>query len=348
MVNSKYQRGEYTYKSVAIDSDILDRLDRRLSEGAHLIDTATEESITPRHLAWIKSFAGIIDEIDPEGEIDSWSNEHSDSLTKMWHHAQFGGNYSIHDIDSRQLSEKYLQAQEFAAYYAVLLSLTNGHAKIVASKKVFPSYNVDDPSVDVGTTHDRPGRPWRQTLLRRQRPRSDPATCPPSGQMGAVDDTLRSPATGHAFISYVHEDLERATRLRRFLEAADIPVWFDTENLSPGQDWRLEIRRAINSGSLAFLACFSIHTDARATTYQNEELVLAVEQMRRRPPGARWLIPVRFDDCCMPDFDLGAGRTLDSVQRVDLFDEAWEECGDRLLASIQGIFANSASSQLRV
>jgi tetratricopeptide (TPR) repeat protein len=147
---------------------------------------------------------------------------------------------------------------------------------------------------------------------------------------------------GHAFISYVREDLERVMRLRRFLEAADIPVWFDTENLWPGQDWRLEVRRAIKSGTLAFLACFSIHSAARATTYQNEEMVLAVEQMRLRPPGAPWLIPVRFDDCPMPEFDLGAGRTLESVHRVDLFDGNWEEGGPRLVASIQRIFAGGA------
>lgn len=160
--------------------------------------------------------------------------------------------------------------------------------------------------------------------------------------MATFGDMVESLATRHAFISYVREDIERVARLRRFLEAAEIPVWFDTENLWPGQDWRLEIKRAIKSGSLAFLACFSSNSAGRTTTYQNEELVLAVEQMRLRPPGAPWLIPVRFDDCPMPEYDLGAGRTLDSVQRVDLFDGAWEENGARLLTSIQRIFADGA------
>jgi hypothetical protein len=79
------------------------------------------------------------------------------------------------------------------------------------------------------------------------------------------------------------------------------------------------IRRAILEGSLVFLACFSESSRRRTVSYQNEELVLAVEQMRRTVPGHVWLIPVRFDDVPLPYFDLGVGRSLDSLQSVDLF-----------------------------
>ena len=41
--------------------------------------------------------------------------------------------------------------------------------------------------------------------------------------------------------------------------------------------------------------------------------------MQRLPAGQGWLLPVRFADCKLPEFDLGPGRTLDSIQRVDLF-----------------------------
>jgi hypothetical protein len=68
-----------------------------------------------------------------------------------------------------------------------------------------------------------------------------------------------------------------------------------------------------------FIACFSSQSVARVKSYQNEELVLAIEQLRLRRPDDPWLIPVRFDDCPIPDLDLGGGRTLASIQRVDLF-----------------------------
>lgn len=141
-------------------------------------------------------------------------------------------------------------------------------------------------------------------------------------------------ALGYAFISYVREDCERVDRLQVSLESAGIRVWRDTRDLWPGQDWKMEVRRAITSGDLAFIACFSEHTDRRAATYQNEELILAAQQMRLRKPGQAWLIPVRFAECVTPSYDLGAGRSLDSIQHIDLFDGSWEHELPRLVAAI--------------
>jgi len=72
---------------------------------------------------------------------------------------------------------------------------------------------------------------------------------------------------GHAFISYVREDSRRADQLQRILEAAGIPVWRDTADLWPGQDWRANIRRAITNDALVFLACFSQLSLSRSRSY---------------------------------------------------------------------------------
>ncbi|MGW4114048.1 toll/interleukin-1 receptor domain-containing protein [Actinosynnema sp. NPDC004786] len=130
---------------------------------------------------------------------------------------------------------------------------------------------------------------------------------------------------GHAFISYVREDALRADRVQRALEAAGVEVWRDTRDLWPGQDWKIEIRRAITHDSLVFIACFSEVSEKREISYQYEELNQAVEQMRVRRPGRPWIIPIRFAECTLPDFDLGAGKSLDSLQRIDLFDGHWDE-----------------------
>jgi hypothetical protein len=152
-------------------------------------------------------------------------------------------------------------------------------------------------------------------------------------------------APGHAFISYVREDRKRVDRLQGILEAAGIKVWRDTANLWPGQDWKIEIRRAITADSLAFIACFSENSQSRSKSYQYEELILAVEEMRVRPPGQPWLIPVRFAECDLPDFDLGAGRTLDSLQRIDLFGDSWEHGGARLVAAVLRILGAPLASR---
>jgi WD40 repeat protein len=143
--------------------------------------------------------------------------------------------------------------------------------------------------------------------------------------------------TGHVFISYVREDAHHVDPLQRTLEAAGIRVWRDTAELWPGQDWAIQIRRAITNRALVFLACFSVLSTGRSKSYQNEELLLAIEQLRQRSADEAWLIPVRFDECEIPDRDLGAGRTLRSIQRVDLFGDGAGEASERLVTAIRQI-----------
>jgi hypothetical protein len=136
---------------------------------------------------------------------------------------------------------------------------------------------------------------------------------------------------GRAFISYVREDSDNVDRLQQIIEAAGVNVWRDTADLWPGEDWRTKIRQAITDNTLVYIACFSSNSLARTRSYQNEELALAVEQMRlRRTDSSPWLIPVRFDDCVIPDYDLGGGRTLRSIQWIDLFGEHIDQGAARL------------------
>jgi transcriptional regulator with XRE-family HTH domain len=153
-----------------------------------------------------------------------------------------------------------------------------------------------------------------------------------SRPMAAVADHDR--IGGHTFISYIREDSGAVDRLQKMLEAAGVRVWRDTADLWPGEDWRAKIRHAITDEALVFIACFSSKSLGRRRSYQNEELVLAIEQLRMRRLDEPWLIPVRFDNCEIPEFDIGAGRTLSSLQRADLFGERSNEAAVRLATSI--------------
>ena len=108
------------------------------------------------------------------------------------------------------------------------------------------------------------------------------------------------------------------------------------------------IREAITKNALVFIACFSTRSVARKKSYQNEELTLAIQQLRLFQPDVPWLIPVRFDDCDIPDLDLGAGRTLASIQRADLFGERRDAGIARLVMTILRILGTPFDSDLPV
>jgi hypothetical protein len=138
----------------------------------------------------------------------------------------------------------------------------------------------------------------------------------------------------HVFISYVREDAAAVDNLCAVLDAAQIPYWRDRTALGPGDAWRAKIRGAVREGSLVFLACFSDNSRAKDKSYMNEELTLAADEFRQMPPGRTWLIPVRFDDGDVPDWDLGAGRVLSDLNYSDLFGPEHMANAARLITTI--------------
>lgn len=134
-----------------------------------------------------------------------------------------------------------------------------------------------------------------------------------------MSQNAQSDSIGHVFLSYVHEDTVEVDRLVAVLAAQGISVWRDRNNLWPGQTWKAEIRKAITQGSLAFVACFSRTSVAKEKSYQNEELNLALDEIRLHPPGRVWLFPVRFDEVDLPQWDFGHGQSINDLQRADLF-----------------------------
>jgi len=138
---------------------------------------------------------------------------------------------------------------------------------------------------------------------------------------------------GHIFLSYVREDQHLVGRLVAQLEQAGFEIWLDREQLKPGQQWQSKIRQAIEEAAF-FIACFSEANQARSRSYTNEELTLAIEELRLRPTGQTWLIPVEFSKDSVPDRSIRAGETLRDIHRVDLHTD-WEDGVRRLLEVIK-------------
>ena len=122
----------------------------------------------------------------------------------------------------------------------------------------------------------------------------------------------------HVFISYVREDKHEIDRIVDDLKARRVKVWVDRERIGPGERWEIKIRTAIERGA-SFLACFSSAFFNRDRSYMNEELHLAIDELRKRPIERKWFIPVRLSDCSLPEIPIGSGQTLAAIQCVDLF-----------------------------
>jgi hypothetical protein len=135
------------------------------------------------------------------------------------------------------------------------------------------------------------------------------------------------------FISYVRENAEDVERLARTLGAYGIKVWLDKNQIKPGYRWREAIRKAISEGDF-FIACFSVEYNNRTRTYMNEELILAIDELRQRPTNRAWFIPILLSKSDIPDRDIGGGETLRSIQWEPLYED-WDEGIKRILSVIQ-------------
>ena len=136
----------------------------------------------------------------------------------------------------------------------------------------------------------------------------------------------------HVFISYCRENMDAVDRLCDNLTSRGIKVWLDRNALKPGMPWKLAIQQAIQHGDF-FIACFSTEVNARHQTYMSEELKAAIEELHRRPVDKAWFIPIKLNECEIPDIDIGGSETLQDLQYVDLY-KNWDVGIQRLLDTI--------------
>src|SRR3982751_2933694 len=103
----------------------------------------------------------------------------------------------------------------------------------------------------------------------------------------------------HVFISYVRENGKIVDRLATELKSRGVIVWLDRNDIEPGARWREAIKNAIRSGKF-FVACFSREYNERDRSYMNEEMTLAIDELRARPSNKTWFIPVLVNETAIP------------------------------------------------
>ncbi|MCP4106581.1 MAG: toll/interleukin-1 receptor domain-containing protein [Desulfobacteraceae bacterium] len=113
------------------------------------------------------------------------------------------------------------------------------------------------------------------------------------------------------FISYAGEDYNIAKKLHDDLKKAGIEPWIDKENIVPGQNLNYVIRTAILKSSY-FLALLSSNSVSKRG-YFHTEIDMALENLRKCPKSDIYFLPVRLDECQLPN------EELDAIAWCDLF-----------------------------
>jgi hypothetical protein len=127
------------------------------------------------------------------------------------------------------------------------------------------------------------------------------------------------------FISYAHEDNVLVEGMKKKLETyQQLQIWKDSQDLLPGQMWDTEIRQALIESQYVVM-CLSQYGLTKGTFFKTERECAMQEQARR---GAQnlFVIPVRLDDCAIPD-------DMRALQWVDLFTD-WDEGIAKVIQSL--------------
>ncbi len=123
------------------------------------------------------------------------------------------------------------------------------------------------------------------------------------------------------FLCHSHSDVEAVRFLYTRLTRDGVDAWLDKEKLLPGQDWELEIRKAVREADVV-VVCLSKQFNQRG--FRQKEVRLALDTAMEMPEGEIFIIPARLEEC----------ETLESLKKwhwVDLFEQ---DGYDRLLRAL--------------
>jgi hypothetical protein len=102
-----------------------------------------------------------------------------------------------------------------------------------------------------------------------------------------------------AFLCHSSADKPAVRQLYERLQAKGIEPWLDVKNILPGQDWDLEIRRAVRDSHVV-LVCLSNQSTTRAG-YLQKEIKFVLDRADEQPEGTIFVIPLKLEECEMPD-----------------------------------------------
>lgn len=112
-------------------------------------------------------------------------------------------------------------------------------------------------------------------------------------------NTPTLPKSLRVFICHSSNDKPAVRDMYNRLISYQIDLWLDEEKLLPGQDWNLEIAKAVRVSDVV-LICLSRHSVTKAG-YVQKEIKYALDFADEQPEGTIFLIPVKLEECEIPE-----------------------------------------------
>ena len=107
------------------------------------------------------------------------------------------------------------------------------------------------------------------------------------------------------------------------LKQENLTPWLDEIDIFPGQNWDIEIQRAIKKTDFALICLSSISVQKKG--YLHKEIKWALDRQSEMPEGDIFVIPVKIEPCKLED-------RLSGIHSVDLFEASGFE---KLIQSIR-------------
>lgn len=134
--------------------------------------------------------------------------------------------------------------------------------------------------------------------------------------------------TSQIFLCHASEDKASVLEIYKRFKDAGLNPWLDKKDLLPGQAWAREIPKALKKSD--FVLIFFSTTSVAKRGFVQKEFKLALDVLDEIPEGQIFIIPVRLDDCQIPD-------TFLHLHYCDLFEDDGLEQILRAIKAEQGI-----------
>lgn len=126
------------------------------------------------------------------------------------------------------------------------------------------------------------------------------------------------------FLMYSSPDKAMVEAIHTKLLEVGVESWMDTKRIIAGDDWEKEIMTAIRNSSLVLI--FLSNSSITRLSYFQKEIRYALDRASEMPVGELFIIPVKLDNCPIPD-------VLKKYQFVD-FSKSKEKGWKALIQSI--------------